>query len=126
MYSIQFSDWGLVLEFIGPISEEIIQDWLYDLEHLTGGLRDGFGVVIDVRDAQPDTPLVSAGILRGLRDLERAGMARAAVIIDEELGAPWAIPQATADPSSLRRVKAESGPKWLTHAHGWVQRGILQ
>ena len=124
MYSIQFSDWGLVLEFVGPISDALIQDWLSDLQQLTGGLREDFGVVLDVRNAQPDSPLVSEQLLQGLYELEHAGMVRTAVIVDSDLGGVWAIPESLPNLSGLRRVEAHADAKWLVHAHGWVQRGI--
>ena len=122
MYSIQFSDWGLVLEFVGLISEDLIQDWLSDLQQLTGGLREDFGVVVDLREAQPGSPRVSAGILSGLRTLERAGLVRAVVIVNEEYDTPWGVPPDLPALPQMRRVEARSGARWLACAHGWVQR----
>jgi len=123
MYSIQFSDWGLVLEFRGPIADDIIYDWLDDVQQLAGGFPGAFGVIIDLRRAQPESPVVSASILRGLVTLKQAGMVRAAAVTDDELGDPWAIPDAPSSVPGLRSFQMRAQDRWPKQAHSWVQHG---
>lgn len=125
MYSIQFSDWGLVLEFTGRIPDEMIRDWLGDVQQLTDGFQAGFGVILDLRGAQPESPIVSASILRGLVTLKRAGMVRAAAVVNDELGDPWAIPDAPSSVPELRSLRADLDDQWRKQAHDWVQHGVV-
>jgi len=125
MYSIQFSDWGLILEFRGRIADDIIHDWLGDVQQLSGGLPEGFGVIIDLRRAQPGSPLVSARILQGLVTLKQAGMVRSATVTDDELGDSWALPEAPPSVPGLRSLQVGSQDRWLKQAHGWVQDGTV-
>jgi hypothetical protein len=121
MYSIQFSDWGLVLQFEGRITDGIIRDWLGDVSQLAGGFEGEFGAVVDLRRAQPESPVVSASILRGLVMLQRAGMVRAAAVVDDKMGNPWAIPDAPPSVPGLRAIQADPEDRWLHRAHRWVQ-----
>jgi hypothetical protein len=120
MYSIQFSDWGLVLQFQGRITDEIIHDWLGDIRQLAGGFEGAFGAVVDLRKAEPDSPVVSASVLRGLVTLKRAGMVRAVAVVSQ-VDSSWAISDAPSSLPGLRFVQADPDDRWQRQAYRWVQ-----
>lgn len=124
MYSIQFSDWGLVLEFMGEIQPAEIRDWLGDVRQLTGGFVEPFSVIVDVQRAAPAGEDVETLLLEGLAALEPAGMERVALIVRAPDGVRWPRLRAVEGREVLRRFVAEEGSDWLVAAHAWVQRGI--
>lgn len=124
MYSIQFSDWGLVLEFMGTVQLEEMEAWLADVQQLTGGLSEPFSVIVDVRQARPATRAVEKQLFQGLMALEQAGMERVAVVVREDGDVHWSRLGATRMPPGMRRVEAQVGSGWLVEVHAWVQRGI--
>lgn len=123
MYSIQFSDWGLVFEFTGPVTESMVQDWLRDVQQLIGGFSEPFSVVIDLKEATPKAPHVQEPLREGLKALQDAGMDRTAVVVDENYRDVWRRLPSGADWGGVRYVVARQGSKWASRAHGWVQRG---
>ncbi len=123
MYSIQFSDWGLVFEFTGPVTEAMVQDWLRDVEHLIGGFSEPFNAVIDLKEATPVAPDVQAPLREGLKVLQDAGMERTAMVVDENYRSVWRRLPSGSDWGGVRYVVAQQGSAWASKAHGWVQRG---
>jgi len=123
MYSIQFSDWGLVFEFTGPVTQGIIQDWLGDVQQLTGGFSEPFSVVIDLKEATPAEAKVQGPLREGLRVLQEAGLERTAIVVDPDYREVWNRLPSTSDEHGVRYVVAHRGSAWASKAHGWVQRG---
>lgn len=123
MYSIQFSDWGLVLEFDGPVSQNVAQDWLNDVQHLTGGFTEPFHVMLDLRNAEPVEPGISTTLRHGLRILKSAGMKRAAIIVSEARCEAWLGLLSESKVSGLRCIVARDGSTWREQARGWLQQG---
>jgi hypothetical protein len=123
MYSIRFSDWGLVLEFDGPVSQKMVQDWLNDVQHLTDGFTEPFQIMLDLRNAEPAESGVEPTLHSGLRALKRAGMDRAAIIISEARRGAWSELLAEAEISGQRHIVARNGSGWEEQARRWVHRG---
>lgn len=123
MYSIRFSDWGLVLEFDGPVSPNIAQDWLNDVQHLTGGFTEPFHVMLDLRNAEPVEPDASTSLRHGLRVLKHAGMERAAIIVSEAHCNAWSGPLSEFKVSGLRCIVARDASAWKEQARRWLQHG---
>lgn len=124
MYSIRFSDWGLVLEFTGPITPSIVQDWLGDVEHLMDGFSEPFHVILDLQGAHPAQPAVQDVLQAGLSALHAAGMERAAIITGSTPETRWTRLPAADDVPGLRQVRATTSEDGLARAHAWVQRGM--
>lgn len=123
MYSIQFSDWGLVLEFIGTIQPEVMHDWLTDVRQLTDGFIEPFSVIVDIQQARPAVRTVEEPLLQGLFALEQAGMKRVAVVVDEGGNIRWRCLNAAQGPRGLRRFVTRPDADWLVQVHAWVQHG---
>lgn len=123
MYSIQFSDWGLVLEFDGPVSQNIVQDWLNDVQHLTDGFTEPFQIMLDLRNAEPVEAGITSTLRQGLRVLESAGMNRAAIIVSEVRCNAWSELLSEPGMPGLRRIVARDGSGWEEQARRWVRRG---
>lgn len=124
MYSIRFSDWGLVLEFEGQVGPDMMHDWLMDLRQLTGGLSQPFGVVIDVRTAVPGEAAVAQAMVRGLHELQNAGMVRAMVISSMSAENPWGTLQPAIDEiPGVQYVLARPDADAHARVQAWVQSG---
>lgn len=124
MYSIQFSDWGLVLDFFGKIQYEVVADWRADMQQLTGGFSEPFSVVVDLQKSRPASREVEEHLLGGLRLLAQAGMERVAVVLDETGNALWPRLSAAEEPPGIRQIVARPNTEWLTRVHAWTQRGL--
>ena len=124
MYSVQFSDWGLVLDFMGKIQQDVASDWLADVRQLQEGLSEPFGVILDLRGARPAAPNVEARLRQGLLVLQQAGVERVAVIVDEITGVRWARVVAADELKGVRRISAQSADEGRVEARAWVQNGI--
>ena len=123
MYSIQFSDWGLVFEFTGPVTPSMVQDWLGDVRQLVGGFSESFSVVVDLKKAVPEEKGIQGILREGLTALHDAGMVRAAVVIDSSRPDAWNDLPGKSDMPGLRYVVAQEDSGWAARAHGWAQRG---
>jgi hypothetical protein len=122
MYSIQFSDWGLVFEFTGPVSQSMVQDWLGDVRQLMGGFSESFSVVVDLKEARPAEGGIQEALWEGLKSLHEAGMERVAVVLGGRHDA-WKNLPGEAEMMGLRYIVAREGSEWAARTHGWVQRG---
>lgn len=124
MYSIQLSDWGLLLKFAGPLSEGDMKEWLDDVHKLVGGFTESFGIIVDVQDAEPQTPTVAEVVANGLETLEAAGMDRAAIIGASTGGSDWQEVAHNMPDRGLRFVAARTSGDAMMEAAAWVKQGV--
>jgi hypothetical protein len=83
MIKIEKRPSGYIITFSGVINEEEMQRWVNDSKIiLLGETSTSFGVIINMKDAQPFTKKVQALAISGQRLYKEKGMKRSAVILN--------------------------------------------
>lgn len=125
-YEIEATDYGMRLSFKGFISPDEIGQLNRQMERVIGGLPDGFGVIVDMRENRAFPNEVAELMKRQIDMCKERGMGRGAIVLQSAImtlqarritGEAGILPQ-------IRFLDASADPGWEKTAIDWVAKGV--
>jgi len=126
VYKIEETTLGFTLTFGGVLYREELSHWLKESEHALARRKEGFGVIVDLRNVLPLGPEAREIILQGQGLYRKAGLVRSAVVLSNSATASQ-FRQLAKDSlvyKNERYIDASKDSDWLKHALDWVKLQI--
>lgn len=123
-YEIEATDYGMRLSFKGFISPDEIGQLNRQMERVIGGLPDGFGVIVDMRENRAFPNEVAELMKRQIDMCKERGMGRGAIVLQSAimtLQARRITSEAGISPQ-VRFLDASSDPDWEKTAVAWISQ----
>jgi len=126
MYKIEITDYGIKFTFSGFVDEQEMQRWAEEVSEKTKSLPKGFGLLLDMRGLQPLPREAWAVMEKAQHRAIKAGMARAAQIVDDPITSMQfrRFARQTGISDRERQINPSSVPDWEKVAIDWLIRGI--
>lgn len=126
MYKIEKTDYGIKLTFSGFVNAEELTRWAQEVGEVSKPMQKGYCVLLDLRGMAPLSPEACDVMSKVQRRAIKAGMARAALILDnpitsmqfKRLGRQLPIGQIE------RYIDSTSTPNCEKVATDWLRKGI--
>jgi hypothetical protein len=126
MYKIEKTNYGLKTTVTGFLEADEMSRWDRELRETARSMKKGFCVLLDLRGMAPLTPDGWEVMQKSHRRAIKAGMARAALVLDDPITTMQMkrLAKQTAIDQLERYIDSRSTPKWEEVVMDWLLRGI--